>query len=107
MSIEKKLDAIFKALGNARRRLILDLLKGEPKTTGEICNHLKRLGRCSVMQHLGVLEKAELIIARREGRHRWNYFNPLPIRELHDRWIDRYAVASVDLQAKMKSEMEG
>jgi len=58
------------------------------------------------MQHLGVLEKADLIIVKREGRKRWNYLNPLPIRELHNRWISRYAVGAVDLLAKMKREME-
>jgi DNA-binding transcriptional ArsR family regulator len=44
---------------------------------------IRKLDRCSVMQHLGVLERADLLIVRREERHRWNYFNPLPIRELH------------------------
>jgi DNA-binding transcriptional ArsR family regulator len=58
------------------------------------------------MQHLGVLEKADLIIVKRTGRHRWNYLNPLPIKELHDRWIGRYAAGAVDLLARMKSEME-
>ena len=106
MSSEKKYDLVFKALGDARRRQILDLLKSEPRTTGDLCNRFRKLDRCSVMQHLGVLEKADLIIVKREGRLRWNYFNPLPIRELHDRWISRYAVAAVDLLARMKREME-
>jgi DNA-binding transcriptional ArsR family regulator len=106
MSREKKYDAIFKALGDARRRQILDLLKDEPRTTGELCYRFKKLDRCSVMQHLGVLEKADLIIVKREGRRRWNYLNLLPIKELHDRWISRYAVVAVDLLARMKREIE-
>jgi len=64
------------------------------------------MDRCTVMQHLGVLEKAGLVIARREGRLRWNYLNVLPIKEIHDRWISRYAVNAVDLLARMKREME-
>jgi len=106
VSREKKADRIFKALGDARRRQMLDLVKDQPRTTGQICDHFRKLDRCTVMQHLGVLEKADLIIVKREGRKRWNYLNPLPIRELHNRWISRYAVGAVDLLAKMKREME-
>ena len=103
---DKKHDAIFKALGDARRRKILDLLKAGPATTGTLCGALAPLNRCTVMQHLGVLEKAELIIVKRRGRHRWNYFNPLPIREIHDRWISQYARGAVDLLAAVKDAIE-
>lgn len=85
---------------------MLDLLKDQARTTGEICQRFRKMDRCTVMQHLGVLEKADLIIVRREGRRRWNYFNPLPIRELHNRWISRYAEGAVDLLARMKREIE-
>ena len=106
MSREKKDDLVFKALGDSRRRSMLDLLKDEPLTTGELCSRFRKLDRCSVMQHLGVLERADLIIVKRKGRERWNYLNPLPIRELHHRWISRYAENAVDLLAKMKRNME-
>jgi DNA-binding transcriptional ArsR family regulator len=106
MSREAKHDAIFKALGDARRRKMLDLLKKAPRTTGELCDHFKDLDRCTVMQHLGVLENSDLIIVKREGRHRWNYLNPLPIKEVFDRWIGEYAVGAVNLLARMKREME-
>ncbi len=59
------------------------------------------------MQHLGVLEKADLVVVKRQGRQRWNYLNPVPIRALHDRWISRYAVGAVDLLARMKRGIEG
>jgi DNA-binding transcriptional ArsR family regulator len=55
---------------------------------------------------LSVLEKADLVIVKREGRLRWNYINPLPIKELHDRWIGSYADTAVDLLARMKHEIE-
>ena len=106
MSSKKKDTLVFKALADARRRQMLDLLKDAPRTTGEICQRFPKLDRCTVMQHLGVLERADLIIVKREGRNRWNYLNPLPIRELHDRWISSYAVGAVDLLARMKREME-
>jgi DNA-binding transcriptional ArsR family regulator len=106
MPIEEKYDAIFKALGDSRRREILDLLKQRARTTGELCEQFRQLDRCTVMQHLSVLEKADLVIVRREGRLRWNYINPLPIKELHDRWIGDYADGAVDLLARMKREIE-
>jgi DNA-binding transcriptional ArsR family regulator len=108
MSRADKHDALFKALGDFRRRQILDLLKDKARTTGELCEHFgSAIDRCTVMQHLKVLENAELIIVKREGRHRWNYINPLPIKDIYDRWINRYATGAVDLLARMKMEMEG
>jgi DNA-binding transcriptional ArsR family regulator len=107
MRREETYDLIFKALGDSRRREILDMLKVRGRTTGELCEHFKHLDRCTVMLHLGVLEKADLIIVKREGRLRWNCINPLPIKELHDRWIDGFADAAVDLLARMKREIEG
>jgi DNA-binding transcriptional ArsR family regulator len=103
---EEKYDSIFKALGDSRRREILDLLKQRARTTGELCEQFRQLDRCTVMQHLSVLEKADLIVVKREGRLRWNYLNPLPIKELHDRWIGGYADGAVDLLARMKREIE-
>jgi DNA-binding transcriptional ArsR family regulator len=58
------------------------------------------------MQHLSVLEQAELVIVQRRGRQRWNYLNPLPIKEIHDRWISRYATGAVDLLARLKRDLE-
>ncbi|AUX31311.1 ArsR family transcriptional regulator [Sorangium cellulosum] len=99
-------DLVFKALADGRRREILDLLKDGPKTTGELCAHFADWDRCTVMQHLGVLEKAELVIVKREGRHRWNYLNVLPVKRIHDRWISRYASAAVDLLDRLKRDLE-
>jgi DNA-binding transcriptional ArsR family regulator len=99
--------AVFKALADDRRREILDLLKEGPKTTGELCAHFKRVDRCTVMMHLGVLEKADLVIARREGRLRWNYLNVVPVQEIYERWISQYARPSVELLARLKWGVEG
>ena len=105
MSSKKNHEIIFKALADTRRRRILDLLKDEPKTTGEICDHFKKLDRCTVMQHLGVLEKSRLVIAKRDGRKRWNYLNAVPIREIYDRWINQYASPSVELLTKLSRDL--
>ena len=100
-------ERVFKALADGRRRRILDLLKSEPLTTGDLCARFPRLNRCTVMQHLGVLERARLVIVKREGRLRWNYLNPLPIKAISDRWISPHARSAVALLARMKREMEG
>lgn len=99
-------EKVFKALADRRRRRILDLLKSEGRTTGELCSRFPELDRCTVMQHLAVLERAGLVIVKREGRLRWNYINPLPIKEIYDRWISPYASGAVELLARMKREME-
>jgi DNA-binding transcriptional ArsR family regulator len=106
MSSAKKDDLVYKALADGRRRELLDLLKDEPMTTGDICTHFKKLDRCTVMQHLGVLEKAGLVITKKEGRYRWNYLNAVPIREIYDRWINKYASPSVEILAKLKHDLE-
>lgn len=99
-------DRVFKALAAATRRQILDLLKDGPLTTGDICARFPRLDRCTVMQHLKVLEKADLVIVRRVGRERWNYLNALPIKEIHDRWIAPHAVRAVELLARLRDDLE-
>src|SRR5687768_13592594 len=105
MSNRKNHDLVFKALADNRRRKILDLLKDEPKTTGEICAHFKSLDRCTVMQHLGVLEKAGLVIVKKEGKFRWNYLDVVPIREIYDRWINQYASPTVAMLATLKKRL--
>jgi DNA-binding transcriptional ArsR family regulator len=106
MSRETNDDLVYKALADHRRREILDLLKDEPKTTGDICERFGNLDRCTVMQHLRVLEKAELVVVRKVGRFRWNYLNAVPIRGIYDRWINRYASPSVEMLSRLKSKME-
>lgn len=100
-------DPVFKALADFRRREILDLLKTRPRTTGELCAHFEdSLDRCTVLQHIGVLERAGLVIARREGRARWNYLNVGPFMEIYERWISPYARESVKLLARLKRDLE-
>lgn len=106
MSIEAQNDRIFKALSSTTRRALLDELKDEPKTTGDLCAIFASLDRCTVMQHLGVLEEADLIIVLRKGRERWNHLNPLPIKHIHDRWIGPFAARAVDKLDRLKTDLE-
>jgi DNA-binding transcriptional ArsR family regulator len=58
------------------------------------------------MQHISVLERAGLIIARRQGRSRWNYLNAAPLKQIYDRWISPYAAEAVELLARLKRDLE-
>ncbi|MBN7783951.1 winged helix-turn-helix transcriptional regulator [Ponticoccus gilvus] len=103
MSTEDKFDALFKALGHRARRRILDLIKDGPQTTGALCARLTDLDRCTVMQHLSVLEKAGLVVVERRGRERWNHLDALPIHDVQKRWIGPYAAHAMT----MLSDIEG
>lgn len=100
------MDSIFKALASSTRRNLLDCLKDAPQTTGELCARFPALDRCTVMQHLRVLEQADLVIVQRKGRERWNHLNPLPIRHIHERWIGPHAAHAVSVLDRLKSDLE-
>ncbi|ASY62185.1 transcriptional regulator (ArsR family) [Sinorhizobium sojae CCBAU 05684] len=106
MSIDSKDDAVFKALANGLRREILDALKEAPRTTGMLCNQFSSLDRCTVMQHLKVLEDAGLVLVKREGRDRWNHLNALPIRAIHDRWISQYAGHAMSVLTALQRNLD-
>jgi DNA-binding transcriptional ArsR family regulator len=80
--------------------------KDAPLTTGALCERFGEMDRCTVMQHLKVLEEAELIVARREGRERWNHLNALPIQAIHDRWISQYAGHAMNVLSALKGDLE-
>lgn len=106
MSRQTDDDAVFKALAHPRRRAILDHLKDRPHTTGMLCDAIPEMDRCTVMQHLKVLETSALIIVRRQGRVCWNHLNSLPIKGIHDRWIGEYAQHAVAVLQRMKDGLE-
>ena len=101
-------DRVFKALADPTRRFLLDLLfarEGQTLTELESAVEMTRYG---VMKHLKVLEEADLVVSRRSGREKLHFLNAVPIREVHDRWIDKYTerhvAALVDLKHELESE---
>ncbi len=110
MSIElspsEQQDRVFRALANAHRRSILDTLRDQPLMTGALCALFADLDRCTVMQHLNVLETAGLVQVERRGRERWNHLNALPIHEIHERWIGPHAKHAVSILARLKRDVE-
>jgi DNA-binding transcriptional ArsR family regulator len=105
MSSDSRDDAIFKALANALRRRMLDAMKAAPQTTGALCEAFAEVDRCTVMQHLKVLENAGLVLVTREGRERWNHLNAMPIREIHDRWISQYAGHAMSVLGALQADL--
>ena len=103
---ERQDDLVFKALAGADRRRVLDLLRDGPMTTGAIAGKLPWLDRTTVMLHLGVLERARLIISRKDGRRRWNYLDVGPIQRIHERWIQSYAMPSARLLTRLQDDLE-
>src|SRR5687767_8489806 len=100
------LDPVWRALANPLRRRILDLLRDGRLPTAQVAAHFREVSRFAVMQHLGVLVDAGLVVTKREGRTRWNYLNPVPIQRIHERWVSRYdaAPASDLLALKRRAE---
>ena len=106
MSSDAESERVFKALSSPTRRRILDEIKDRPLTTGDLCARFPDLDRCTVMQHLKVLESADLVIPKREGRERWNHLNALPIKHIHDRWIGDYARNAAGLMARLEKTLQ-
>jgi DNA-binding transcriptional ArsR family regulator/uncharacterized protein YndB with AHSA1/START domain len=99
--------AIFKALGDPSRRLLLDrLFDRDGQTLGELCAWLPEMTRFGVMRHLDVLEDAGLIETRKVGREKHHYLNPVPIRLIADRWIGKFAEPVVGRMAAIKHDLE-
>ena len=99
-------DAVFKALADSSRRLLLDLLfERDGRTLTELDAELE-MTRFGVMKHLKVLEEAGLVVAQRRGREKLHFLNPVPIRQIHDRWIDKYTEHRVSALLDLKNELE-
>jgi DNA-binding transcriptional ArsR family regulator len=99
-------DRVFKALADPTRRFLLDrLYERDGRTLTELESELE-MTRFGVMKHLRVLEEAGLVVSRRQGREKLHYLNPVPIRLVHDRWIDKYTEHRVAALAELKNELE-
>ena len=102
---------LWRALANPVRRDLLDRLGIGPRTTGELADAMPGLSRFAVMQHLGVLTDAGLVVVRRRGRHRFNHLNPVPLRQWYERWVtpfaDRTAAELLALQRTVEAGTGG
>jgi DNA-binding transcriptional ArsR family regulator len=99
-------DAVFKALADPSRRLLLDLLfERDGRTLTELDAELE-MTRFGVMKHLKVLEEAGLVVAQKRGREKLHFLNPVPIRQIHNRWIDKYTEHRVSALLELKKELE-
>jgi DNA-binding transcriptional ArsR family regulator len=99
-------DRVFKALADPTRRFLLDrLYERDGRTLTELESELE-MTRFGVMKHLRLLEDAGLVVARRSGREKLHYLNPVPIRLIHDRWIDKYAERRASALLDLKTELE-
>ena len=99
-------DRVFKALADPTRRFLLDrLFKRDGRTLTELESELE-MTRFGVMKHLRLLEEAGLVVTRKVGREKLHYLNPVPIRLVHDRWIDKFTERRVSALTDLKRQLE-
>ena len=100
------LHPVFRALADPSRRFLLDLLfERDGRTLTELESELE-MTRFGVMKHLKVLEEANLVVTQRSGREKLHFLNPIPIRMVHDRWIDKYTEQRVTALLDLKNQLE-
>ncbi len=104
--MDSDVNRVFKALADPNRRELLDRLHADNgQTLGEVCEHLD-MTRQAVSKHLAVLEAANLVVTVKRGRKKLHYLNPVPIAEIHDRWIGKYERHRVRALNDLKKALE-
>ena len=102
---------LWRALASPWRRRLLDLLRNGPATTSALAGQVPELSRFAVMQHLGVLADAGVVLVERRGRDRFNYLNPVPLREWYERWVlpmaDTGAASLLALKRAAETDIPG
>ena len=106
------MDAVFRALADASRRELLDRLRAENgQTLSELCARLAtsgpRMTRQAVSKHLAILEEANLVSVRRNGREKLHFINPVPINSIAERWISKFEAPRLNALSELKSTLEG
>jgi DNA-binding transcriptional ArsR family regulator len=106
-AVTDEADRVFKALADPGRRALLDrLFAEEGQTLGALAQGMD-MTRQAVSQHLAILEAANLVATRRQGREKLHYLNPVPIHEIHARWIAKFERPRLDALAALKQRLEG
>ena len=99
-------DLLFKALADASRRKLLDLLHAhDGRTLNELCEHMD-MSRQGVTQHLDVLEAANLVVTMRRGREKLHFLNPVPLQDIYDRWIAKFEKRRLKALSDLKRKLE-
>lgn len=100
-------DAVFKALADPSRRQLLDRLHARNgQTLGELCQGLE-MSRQAVTKHIAVLEGANLVAWKRQGREKLHFINPVPINRIAERWIGKFEERRLAALSALKSTLEG
>jgi DNA-binding transcriptional ArsR family regulator len=101
-------DRVFRALADASRRQLLDLLHAENgQTLGALAARLPQMSRQAVTQHLAVLEEANLVVSQKRGREKLHFINPVPIHEIYRRWVAKFETERLNFIRDLKTRLEG
>lgn len=86
---------VFRAIADPTRRALMDaLFEDDGQSVNDLCDVVPDMSRFGVMKHLKVLADADLVVTEKVGRSKLHYLNPVPIQQIHDRWIAKYAVST-------------
>jgi DNA-binding transcriptional ArsR family regulator len=102
----RSVDEVFKALADPTRRDLLDALFIQDGQTLTALEERVPMTRFGVMKHLKVLEEAGLVVARKRGREKLHFLNPVPIRLIHNRWVSKYAEPWASALTELKTQLE-
>ncbi len=107
MFTDNDMDSVFQALAHSTRRKMLDILHAKPGIgVGQLAQEFD-VSRIAIMNHLNVLEKANLITSEKDGRTRRLYLNVMPIQDIQDRWMDRYSATWAERMNTIKQAAQG
>ena len=100
------MDAVFRALADKSRRKLLDRLHARNgQTLGELCEGLD-MSRQAVTKHLTILEDANLIATKKEGREKRHFINPVPINDIAERWLGKFERGRLAALSALKHKLE-
>ena len=100
------MDTVFRALADASRRQLLDRLHNKNgQTLGELCEGLA-MSRQAVTKHLAILEEANVVVSKRQGREKLHFINPVPINDIAERWIGKFERGRLTALADLKRKLE-
>ena len=106
MFTDQQMDRTFAALSHTSRREMLDHLRDTPGlSVGELAAKFD-VTRIAVMNHIKVLEDAELVISEKDGRSRRLYLNAVPIQAIYERWTDTFSAHWLDRMSLIKAAAE-